>query len=132
MRSTGWYDKPGVEIFEGRWQDWLSLMGEEEGVGLFDALYWDTFSCVHLCLLARHKLNGVAMHREHYRDLHQFFDVLPNLMRDEHSRFCTSLPISIIPLLIHLAAFFHGLGATSRSFYDVYTYVPAFSLAYLL
>lgn len=44
---------------------------------------------------------------EHYRDLHAFFDSLPNLLRSPSSRF----------------SFFHGLGATSRFFYDVYTEV---------
>jgi protein arginine N-methyltransferase 2 len=47
MRSTGWFDKPGVEIFEGRWQDFIvpdeigALIGEEGG---FDVVYTDTFS----------------------------------------------------------------------------------------
>ena len=44
MRSKGWYDRPGVEIFEGRWQDWAEQLEDEDsgGVGLFDAVYWDT------------------------------------------------------------------------------------------
>lgn len=47
MRSTGWFSKPGVEIFEGRWQDFVgpdkigALLGEEGG---FDVVYTDTFS----------------------------------------------------------------------------------------
>jgi protein arginine N-methyltransferase 2 len=47
MRSTGWFSKPGVEILEGRWQDFVTpekigkLLGEEGG---FDAVYTDTFS----------------------------------------------------------------------------------------
>ena len=42
---------------------------------------------------------------EHYRDLHTFFEVVPNILRHEHSRF----------------SWFHGLGATSRTLYDVFT-----------
>jgi protein arginine N-methyltransferase 2 len=44
---------------------------------------------------------------EHYKDLRTFFDTLPDLLRGEGSRF----------------SFFHGLGATSMSFYEVYTQV---------
>lgn len=39
MREKGWYDRPGVEIFEGQWQDWLKTNQET-----FDVVYWDTFS----------------------------------------------------------------------------------------
>lgn len=49
---------------------------------------------------------------EHYSDLHAFFDVLPNLLRSSESRF----------------SFFHGLGATSRLLYDVYTSVSELHL----
>ena len=49
---------------------------------------------------------------EHYRDLHQFFDLLPNVLRGPTSRF----------------SFFHGLGATSRHLYDVYTTVSELHL----
>jgi protein arginine N-methyltransferase 2 len=59
MREKGWYDWPGVEVYEGRWQDWL-----ESEPGLFDAIYWDTFS-------------------EHYKDLHQFLDSLLNLLAED-------------------------------------------------
>lgn len=47
MRSTGWYNKPGVEILEGRWQDFVTpekvgeLIGEDGG---FDIIYTDTFA----------------------------------------------------------------------------------------
>ncbi|KAK4694096.1 type IV protein arginine methyltransferase, partial [Phenoliferia sp. Uapishka_3] len=49
---------------------------------------------------------------EHYSDLHAFFDVLPNMLRSPASKF----------------SFFHGLGATSRLFYDVYTSVSELHL----
>ncbi|KAK3044013.1 hypothetical protein LTS18_002406, partial [Coniosporium uncinatum] len=48
MREQGWYEKPGVVIHEGRWQDVLpNLVGsiEEDGQELlFDAVYFDTFA----------------------------------------------------------------------------------------
>ena len=43
MRDTGWYEKKGVKILEGKWQDFI----ESEGLlhaGGFDAVYTDTFS----------------------------------------------------------------------------------------
>ncbi|KAL8287554.1 hypothetical protein RQP46_003412 [Phenoliferia psychrophenolica] len=49
---------------------------------------------------------------EHYAHLHAFFDALPNLLRGPDSKF----------------SFFHGLGATSRSFYDVFTSVSELHL----
>ncbi|KAG8732078.1 Arginine N-methyltransferase 2 [Ceratobasidium sp. 414] len=71
MRSTGWFSKPGVQILEGRWQDFVApdkigeLLGEEGG---FDIIYTDTFS-------------------EHYNDLYQFFEHLGDLMVDQNSKF---------------------------------------------
>lgn len=42
LKDKGWFDKPGVTVHEGKWQDVLpSLVGE----GLvFDAIYYDTFA----------------------------------------------------------------------------------------
>lgn len=42
LREQGWYEKPGVRIHEGRWQDILPKLAEE-GV-VFDAIYYDTFA----------------------------------------------------------------------------------------
>lgn len=42
MKSNGWFDKPGVVVHEGRWQDILPKL-VEEGV-TFDAIYYDTFA----------------------------------------------------------------------------------------
>jgi protein arginine N-methyltransferase 2 len=42
LRDNGWYEKPGVRIHEGRWQDVLPKM-VEEGI-LLDAIYYDTFA----------------------------------------------------------------------------------------
>ncbi|TIA90312.1 hypothetical protein E3P99_01622 [Wallemia hederae] len=62
MRETGWYDKPGVRVCEGKWQDFI------EEIGQFDVIYFDTFS-------------------EHYHDLHAFFEHIPNLVESPNSRF---------------------------------------------
>lgn len=43
MRERGWFEKEGVRILEGKWQD---FMENEDllGVGGFDVIYTDTFS----------------------------------------------------------------------------------------
>ncbi|KAG6891481.1 hypothetical protein C0992_006212 [Termitomyces sp. T32_za158] len=67
MKERGWYEKPGVTILEGKWQDYLdneSLLG----VGGFDVVYTDTFS-------------------EDYGNLHRFFESLPDLLAGPGSRF---------------------------------------------
>jgi type IV protein arginine methyltransferase len=40
MRENGWYEKPGVVIHEGKWQDVLPTLGDV----VFDAIYFDTFA----------------------------------------------------------------------------------------
>lgn len=40
MRENGWYEKPGVVIHEGKWQDVLPTLGDI----VFDAIYFDTFA----------------------------------------------------------------------------------------
>ncbi|TIB28445.1 hypothetical protein E3P86_03857 [Wallemia ichthyophaga] len=62
MRETGWYDKPGVTVCEGTWQDHV------DSIGQFDVIYFDTFS-------------------EHYRDLKAFFEHIPDLVESPNSRF---------------------------------------------
>lgn len=42
MRKDGWYDKQGVTVHEGRWQDLVPSI-IEQGI-LFDAIYFDTFA----------------------------------------------------------------------------------------
>lgn len=42
MRKNGWFEKPGVRVHEGRWQDVLPGL-VAEGVEL-DAIYYDTFA----------------------------------------------------------------------------------------
>ncbi|KAI0038902.1 hypothetical protein FA95DRAFT_1659148 [Auriscalpium vulgare] len=67
MRSEGWYEKAGVKILEGKWQDFIesdALMG----LGGFDAVYTDTFS-------------------EDYEALNRFFAHVPKLLAGPSSRF---------------------------------------------
>ncbi|EPQ28325.1 uncharacterized protein PFL1_04152 [Pseudozyma flocculosa PF-1] len=92
MRSKGWDKVPGVEIFEGKWEDWIRDDDNDESVkkreqlGSFDAVYWDTYS-------------------QDYSELQRFFECLPYILNGPDSRF----------------SFFHGLAATNPFFYDVYT-----------
>lgn len=58
MKERGWYDKPGVKIFEGKWQD--VVHSEQLGCD-FDMVYTDTFS-------------------EDYQALRDFITHLPRLM----------------------------------------------------
>ncbi|KAI5777634.1 S-adenosyl-L-methionine-dependent methyltransferase [Geopyxis carbonaria] len=43
MRTDGWFDKPGVTVLEGRWQDALPQL-LANGDEMFDAIYFDTFA----------------------------------------------------------------------------------------
>ncbi|GAB7344348.1 hypothetical protein MBLNU457_2210t1 [Dothideomycetes sp. NU457] len=42
MRKDGWYEKPGVKIHEGRWQDIVPGLAQQGEV--FDGIYFDTFA----------------------------------------------------------------------------------------
>ncbi|KAK0564851.1 Arginine N-methyltransferase 2 [Tilletia horrida] len=64
LRSKGWADKPGVEIFEKRWEDALL----DPALGNFDIVYFDTYS-------------------QDYKDLKKFFDEVPTLMNGPNARF---------------------------------------------
>ncbi|KAG8807573.1 Arginine N-methyltransferase 2, partial [Serendipita sp. 399] len=77
MKTKGWYTKPNVKILEGKWQDFVDS-DEILAVGGFDAIYTDVFS-------------------ESYKDLYEFFERVPELLRGPTSTF----------------SFFNGLGATS-------------------
>lgn len=68
MRKLGWYEKPGVQILEGKWQDFLRDNGELGVGGPFDVVYTDTFS-------------------EDYGELRRFFRHLPTLLSGPGSRF---------------------------------------------
>ncbi|KAJ3790790.1 arginine methyl transferase [Lentinula aff. detonsa] len=65
MKELGWYQKPGVRIIEGKWQDSVQKLLE---VGGFDVVYTDTFS-------------------EDYNALRGFFEHLPDLVAGPESRF---------------------------------------------
>ena len=98
MREKGWFDKPGVVIHEGRWQDIIPKL-LEEGV-MFDGIYYDTFA-------------------EDYKALKEFFSehviglLDPAGGKDgEGGKF----------------SFYNGLGADRRICYDVYTKVSEMDL----
>ncbi|KAJ7901889.1 arginine methyl transferase [Mycena olivaceomarginata] len=61
MKDMGWYDKPGVKILEGKWQDFINpaKIGTVVPDGGFDVVYTDSFS-------------------EDYQALRQFFGHLPD------------------------------------------------------
>ncbi|EFI28112.1 hypothetical protein CC1G_14139 [Coprinopsis cinerea okayama7 len=67
MKETGWYEKPGVKILEGKWQDYIESE-ELLAFGGFDVVYTDTFS-------------------EDYATLRLFFEHLPNILAGPESRF---------------------------------------------
>ncbi|KAJ1019400.1 hypothetical protein NDA16_004517 [Ustilago loliicola] len=98
-RTLGFDKIPGVEIFQGRWEDYIKDSDDEQDIarmtalGTFDAIYWDTYS-------------------QDYSDIKRFFEALPNLLNGPESRF----------------SFFHGLGATNQFFYDVYTRISELDL----
>lgn len=98
-RSLGFDRMPGVELFEGRWEDWIkdsdldSDIAKMAELGSFDAVYWDTYS-------------------QDYKELKRFFEALPNILNGPESRF----------------SFFHGLGATNQFIYDVYTRISELDL----
>jgi len=42
MREQGWYEKPGVVVHEGKWQDILPQLASEGQ--MYDGIYFDTFA----------------------------------------------------------------------------------------
>lgn len=82
---------------------------------------WDLFRyALSLFLTTSEKQNPKSFfsisdtYSEHYIDLRSFLSQTPNLLSSSNPLACVS--------------FFHGLGATSRSFYDIYTEVSALHL----
>lgn len=95
MKEHGWYDKEGVKVLEGKWQDFID--GEElMSVGGFDVIYTDTFSEDY----AGEWKSDYSVHSslKIISELHKFFEHVPDLLAGPESRF----------------SFFHGLGATSK------------------
>mgnify|MGYP001583650548 FL=1 len=112
-RAKGWFDKPGVRFYEGTWQAYLAdLESTVEPYVAFDGVYFGAWASIQALPTALTALFFADTYSEHYSHLHTFFDVLPNLLRGPESKF----------------SFFHGLGATSRSLYDVYTSVAELHL----
>ncbi|ODV90256.1 hypothetical protein CANCADRAFT_31270 [Tortispora caseinolytica NRRL Y-17796] len=66
MRDEGWYEKEGVVVLEGKWQDTLPKLLEENVV--FDGIYYDTFS-------------------EKYDALLEFFDTVVGLLNGDNGVF---------------------------------------------
>lgn len=114
MRKTGWYEKPGVRILEGRWQDFIKNPDVLSICG-FDIVYTDTFS-------------------EKYDDLRQFFECIPNLFADKDSRFSFFNGLGATSKALQLFSNFSGwLNLTTISadalFYDVYTQISELHLS---
>ncbi|KAH0565784.1 hypothetical protein GP486_000829 [Trichoglossum hirsutum] len=98
LRQDGWCEKPGVVVHEGRWQDVLPKLLQENL--MFDAIYFDTFA-------------------EDYRSLKEFFGEYAIGLLDpqggEDGRGGRW-------------GFFNGLGADRRICYDVYIKVVELDL----
>lgn len=98
-KQLGFDKMPGVELFHGKWEDWISDADSDEAVakmtqlGSFDAVYWDTYS-------------------QDYADIRRFFECLPTILNGPGSKF----------------SFFNGLAATNQFFYDVYTRISELDL----
>jgi type IV protein arginine methyltransferase len=98
MKEQGWYEKPGVVIHEGRWQD--IVPGLVENNTIFDAIYFDTFA-------------------EEYKALREFFSEYVIGMLDpaggpngDGGKF----------------GFFCGMGADRQVAYDVYNKIVEIDL----
>lgn len=78
-KQLGFDHMPGVELFHGRWEDWIhdsdapEHVAKMEQLGTFDAVYWDTYS-------------------QDYADIKRFFEALPNLLNGPESRFSFCKP----------------------------------------
>ncbi|ORY75814.1 Arginine N-methyltransferase 2 [Protomyces lactucae-debilis] len=64
MRRRGWYERPGVEILEGRWQDLVDDLADRE---TFDGIMYDPF--------------------EFWEDMYAFFDAVVALLKPDGT-FC--------------------------------------------
>jgi len=94
MRNAGWFEKPGVKVLQGKWQDFVGTDQMAE-FGGFDVIYTDTFS---------EDYNGWKPSHHHLictecpSELYKFFKCVPKLLAGPQARF----------------SFFNGLGATSE------------------
>lgn len=60
MKRDGWYERPGVTVLEGRWQDVVDDLANRE---TFDSIYYDPF--------------------EYWEDMHAFFDSVVALLNPD-------------------------------------------------
>lgn len=73
-KQLGFDKLPGVELFHGKWEDWISDSDSDAAVakmtelGSFDAVYWDTYS-------------------QDYADIRKFFECLPSILNGPGSKF---------------------------------------------
>ena len=115
MRERGWFEKEGVRILEGKWQDFVES-GDLLSVGGFDVIYTDTFSEDYAGMLLAIAIsgNGRVLSSVSIPELHRFFGHIPDLLEGPNSRF----------------SFFNGLGATSTLIYiDSFPPPPPFLTA---
>lgn len=98
LRQLGWDKREGVEIFEGTWEEFLTPENDPEGE---IAMKLGTFDAIYF-----------DTYSQDYQDLRAFFECLPNVLSGPESRF----------------SFFHGLAATNRFLYEVYTRVSELDL----
>jgi protein arginine N-methyltransferase 2 len=68
INHQDWPNKHGVQIYPGRWQDFLVDVQQGKILANFDVIYWDTFS-------------------EDYRSLKTFFDNVFDLLSGSEARF---------------------------------------------
>ncbi|WFC98760.1 type IV protein arginine methyltransferase [Malassezia yamatoensis] len=93
LKDQGWDKRPGVEIFPGTWEEYMRPKDDPEGE---IAMKLGVFDAIYF-----------DTYSQDYQDLRSFFDCLPNVLAGPDSRF----------------SFFHGLAATNRFLYEVYTRV---------
>ena len=104
MRETGWYDKPGVRVHEGRWQDVLPRL-VREGYEI-DAIYYDTFAEGYgdLKRLFQEEVIGLLAEGGRFgfynglgADRRVCYDVYTNVSLD----FCLPLSLSVVRCFYH-------------------------------
>lgn len=98
MKEQEWHEKPGVVIYEGRWQDIVSSLIEKGE--LFDAIYFDTFA-------------------EEYKALREFFTEHVIGLLD---------PAGGVDGEGGKFGFFNGMGADRQVCYDVYNKIVEIDL----
>jgi protein arginine N-methyltransferase 2 len=98
MKEQGWYEKPGVVVHEGRWQDVVPALIEKGE--MFDAIYFDTFA-------------------EEYKALREFFTEFVIGLLD---------PAGGLNSEGGKFGFFCGMGADRQVAYDVYNKIVEMDL----